>query len=376
VDDNHDPRCRLARRLRALREEQWPGVKVTQTQLAAVLGRGKRLSVPLISSWESTANPKIPPIARLEAYASFFATRRSVDGEAPRLLQIDELTGAERDARDELVKELLRLRSEALRGLAPAAGHVADSPGGDYWRFADGMPITIVCAQLPADMLVGMPHSNPADPHYVALSAYADLDALFELHGHIRAANPASEVHVRSSQQLNYPQPVTVVGRVADDYTTHLVLLGGVDWNLATRSVLNRLHLPVRQVPDWDAPDGPYFEADQDDLVPRYHPRMEHLGDREMLLEDVALFARAINPFNRRRTVTVCNGIYGSGTFGAVRALTDAQFRDRNTEYARAHFGDSDTFCILTRVTVENGVPLTPDWTLPEDRLFEWSSVS
>ena len=36
-------------------------------------------------------------------------------------------------------------------------------------------------------------------------------------------------------------------------------------------------------------------------------------------------------------------------------------------------FGDSEAFCILTRVTVENGNALTPDWTLPETRLFEWS---
>jgi len=376
VDEAHDPRYLLARRLRAFREEHWPGVKLTQTQLAAALGRHKRLSVPLISSWESAANPKIPPIPRLQDYATFFATTRSVDTGAPRLLDTDELTATELKARDDLATELLRLRSSALRGPAPGAGSVIDSLTAGYWRFEDGRPITIVCAQLLDEMLVRLPYSNPADPHYVALSAYADLDALFELHGYIRAANPASEVNLRNSQQLNYPQAVTVVARLADDYTTHLVLLGGVDWNLATRSVLNRLDLPVRQVPDWDSPDGPYFEVDQDGQTPRFHPHLEHADDREILLEDVALFARAVNPFNRKRTVTICNGMYGSGTFGAVRALTDARFRDRNTEYARTQFGESEAFCLLTRVSVENGVPLTPDWTLPENRLFEWASES
>jgi hypothetical protein len=56
-----------------------------------------------------------------------------------------------------------------------------------------------------------------------------------------------------------------------------------------------------------------------------------------------------------------------------VRALTDERFRDRNREYIQAQFADSEAFCILTSVTVENSVTLTPDWTLPEIRLFEWS---
>lgn len=65
--------------------------------------------------------------------------------------------------------------------------------------------------------------------------------------------------------------------------------------------------------------------------------------------------------------------MYGRGTYGAVRALTDELFRDRNVEYIRARFEASEAFCILSRVTVENGRALTPDWTLPHTRLFEWS---
>lgn len=36
--------------------------------------------------------------------------------------------------------------------------------------------------------------ANPADPDYIALYASADLDAFVELHGHIRTANPGSQV--------------------------------------------------------------------------------------------------------------------------------------------------------------------------------------
>jgi O-acetylhomoserine/O-acetylserine sulfhydrylase-like pyridoxal-dependent enzyme len=57
-----------------------------------------------------------------------------------------------------------------------------------------------------------------------------------------------------------------------------------------------------------------------------------------------------------------------------VRALTDELFRDRNMGYVQARLTNSTAFCILTRVTVlETGLTLTPDWTLPETRLFEWA---
>lgn len=362
-----DPKQLLARRLRELREERWPGLKVTQAQLARALGKA---SVPLISSWESAASPKLPPVQRLEAYATFFATTRSIEGAEPRLLGTAELTADERSLRDELARELLRLRAGALGSAPPALTPVQAeeeeniaSLNSGYWRFVDGRPITIVCAQLPDEMRAKIPYSDPEDPDYVALYAYADLDAFIELHGHIRAANPGSRVNFRTVAQL-----------ASDDYTTHLVLLGGVDWNYATKSVFNLLSLPVIQVADWTSPDGQYFEVNDRGASVRFRPVLAQSDDKKVLREDVALFARAVNPFNRLRTVTVCNGMYASGTFGAVRALTDARFRDRNTNYAKDRFGQCEAFCILTKVRIERGVPLTPDWTEPENRLFEWAS--
>ena len=65
--------------------------------------------------------------------------------------------------------------------------------------------------------------------------------------------------------------------------------------------------------------------------------------------------------------------MYGRGTYGAVRALTDKKFRDRNAEYVQSRFGESDSYCILTRVPIVNGKTLTPDWTTGDYTLFEWS---
>jgi hypothetical protein len=377
--NDQDPRQVLARRLRALRELHWPGRKVNQSHLAEALGRdgSQPVSVPSVSSWESRTNPKVPPAARLQDIATFFATPRSFDGQAGRLLSLDEMTVQEQVAREELLQELTRLRSEALNtralprpaAMIPSADlEIAQSLDAGPYRFTDSYPVNIVCAQLPQNQLDRMkPYSDPSDPDFIAMYRYTDLDALFELHGHLRAANPTTQVNLRLAHEL---QP--------DDYTgAHMVALGGVDWNQATSRVLERLQLPVKQVSrlDEDEPGAAHFEVTGEDGRPVIHrPWLDELDGRSILREDVALFARAPSPFNRKRYVTICNGMFGSGTYGAVRALTDALFRDRNAEYLRVTFGDSDAFCILSRVTMENGKALTPDWTLPETRLFEWSS--
>ena len=253
--DAQDPRRLLAHRLRWLREHGPHERKITQPELAQALGGGKPLSVPLISSWESQTNPRIPPLSRLDGYAALFATTRSFQTNPPQLLLPADMSEEERRAVAELKQELIQLRNNALRatssGVTPVqASTVAESLNAGPWRFADGNTVTIVCAQWPQHMLARMPYTEVEDPDYIELLNYSELDALFELHGHLRAANPANQVNLRIAGKL-----------ASDDYTSHLVSLGGVDWNSATSSTLRRLQLPVTQVADWSTPDGQYFEV-------------------------------------------------------------------------------------------------------------------
>lgn len=369
--DTQDPRQLLAQRLRELREGG-PG-KITQPQLARALGGDKPLSVPLISSWESRANPRIPPLPRLEGYAAVFATPRSFEGKVARRLSPEEMTDEERQVMVELGQELKRLRADALRAGSSQTGDTAvgevsaggKASGAGPWRFADGHTITIVCAEWPEHMLKTIPYTKVTDPDFIELLTYSELDALFELHGHLRATNPTNNVFRRIAGKL-----------VSDDYTSHLVSLGGVDWNTITSTTLQRLPFPVRQIADWETPGEQYFEVEDDGKVVRHQPVLEKADDahpKGNLREDVALFARAINPFNRARTVTICNGMYGRGTFGVVRALTDVRLRDRNADYLRSRFGSSGTYCVLTRVPIVDGATLTPDWNVGDYMLFEWS---
>jgi hypothetical protein len=397
-----DPRLLLARRLRALRDEKWPDLRITQLQLGQALGGAKPLSVPLISSWESQTNPKIPPYSRLEGYAQLFATRRSFGSGTPCLIMPDDMDAAERQAMAELRQELGQLRIGAMRaasGLGPGEVHAplpasggagladasqpapsavaldlveaarmdetAASLNTGPWRFSDGKTITLVCAQLPRDLSAADEYTDLNSPDYIQLYTFSELDALFELYGHLRAANPANQVDLRVADRLT-----------PDEFTSHLVSLGGIDWNAATRTLLADLQLPVRQIAHWgegSAADDVYFESDDGQ---KFRPELDEADGSKILRFDVALFARAVNPYNKLRTVTICSGMYGRGTYGAVRALTDARFRDRNTSYVNSRFSNTSSYCIVTKVPVRNGSTITPDWTEDDFKLFEWSAGS
>ena len=355
--------------MRALREEQWPGYELTQAQLAKALSGDRSASSPLISAWENGV--KIPPPGRIEAYAGFFATRRSIEGGQPRLLGDHELTDDERRARQRLFDELSALRSAAIAAMTPPPTPDPVSPADSEppvlsptWTFPDGNTVTIVGAPLSEELQRQMPYADPQAPDYIEMYRYADLDALVELHGHIRAVNPQVQVHFKLSTDL-----------IGDDYTTHLVVLGGVDWNDLMAEIQDILELPVQQVsrdPDdaenWDA----WFEIMTGEDRREYRPRVDQVHGRSVLREDIAYFYRGPNPFNARRSLTICNGMYGRGVYGAVRALTDVRFRDRNEEYLQTRFKGAPAFSVLMRVRILQGKVMTPDWNRDITRLHEW----
>ena len=135
--------------------------------------------------------------------------------------------------------------------------------------------------------------------------------------------------------------------------------------------------MPVRQISrDGEIPHGGFEVVDG--VSPRrlFEPTLSTVDGVEILQEDVSHFFRAPNPLNRNRTLTMCNGMFARGTLGAVRALTDARFRDRNGHYAQKVFAGKDSFSILSRVPIVNGVGITPDWNDPQCRLHTWPAAS
>jgi transcriptional regulator with XRE-family HTH domain len=193
----------LAQRLRHLRE----GAGITQAQLAAAFNAEDPVRPATVSTWESLKTSSTPPEARLEPYARFFASPRSLEGE-PHLLPIAELVGDQKGAYDELLADLRRLW-EVVRG--PRQDQAAPSTRRS-WFFDDPGSVTIICPDAPAE--ARGPLFSTTDPNFTRAHLYADLDALIELHGHIRAENGSEYpvFHLLASEAD------------ADDLSGHVVL--------------------------------------------------------------------------------------------------------------------------------------------------------
>ena len=339
----------LASRLKHLRQHQ---SRLTQAELAAAFSKEGKMASVTISSWESLKSPKLPPVDRLRAYARFFATPRSIEGQ-PRLLPFNELTQDEKKECEKLEAELLRLRS-AASGESPGE----QSTFNRSWLFRDGARVTFVCAELPSSVIG--PFGDPENPNYTKLQTFADVDALIELFGHIRAENPSAIVHFRTPPDVE-----------PDDLTGHLVLLGGVVWNEITGRLLEMANLPISQVKDPPLESGEIFVAKTDGKERQFWPKWAGESEK-VLMEDVGLLARVPNPLNANRTLTICNGIHSRGVYGAVRSLTDAELRDGNERYISENFGDAESFGMLMSVPVIKNQTMTPDFNSRGVVLYKW----
>jgi hypothetical protein len=341
----------LALQLRFLRKEHWPDSKLTQAALARALGQDVPLSSATVASWESRTGPKLPPRERVAAYAQFFATRRSL-GPAPALVPVDSFTPDEHATYQALLEKLLQMHTVARGGAVPEEPIAARRS----WHFADSGPLTLVCTKLPEEEAPEL--AAPGNPNYTQLAGFGDLDAMVELHGHVRAENPGMNVYYKSAPDVK-----------ADDLSGHVVIIGGIAWNDVMRRLIDLSRLPVRQEEEPGLTSGDIFSTQAGDRRQKYLPQWS--AETGALMEDVGLLVRMPNPLNSNRTITMCNGIHSRGVLGAVRTLTDARLRESNEQYIARNFTETQ-FGILMRVTVIEGETLTPDFHTEGTVLYQW----
>jgi len=348
ADSDHRsiPARRLAERLRDLREQR----HLTQKQLARVLGGADALSSATVSLWEKPGSNRLPPPPRLAAYARLFCTSRSFASGTPRFLRDDELTEQEQEREAELYAELLELRERAQSTGAAAPSRDLPSPEQHslIWHFPDGRAVSIVCSDAPDPP----PYADPSHLNYTRYARHADLDALIEVFGQVRADNPASRIRILPPEEL------------AQDFAlNHLVFIGG--HAAATAYFAQDIPLPVA-VPT----EGTHLFTCS---VGEETRKFASLGHEENLMQDVGLIARGPHPTVPQRTVTVLSGITSRGVHGAALCFTDPHVREANEQYIADTFGNADAFCILMNVAVQNNAALPPN--LRRDiRLYEWSA--
>jgi hypothetical protein len=345
---NREQALRMARALRQLRESTWPGHVLTQAQLAQALSsEGKTVAAATLSSWESTTNPKLPSEFRIYDYARFFSTERSVKSSPPKLIPEDQLTDDELDQFHQLQSQLIDLYHPKVRKAQRS------------FQF-DAGPILVICPEAPPE--VRGPLADTQDPNFTKLRQYGDLDALIELYGHLRAENPNLDVFHRLATEV-----------VSDDFAHHVILLGGIGWNEVTRRFQGGIRsVPITQVAVPDLKGGDIFRVETPDDEQSFYPVYDDLGEGKELTSDVGYLVRLRNPFRVNRTLTICNGIFSRGVFGAVRCLTDKSVREENEKYLADRF-PSGEFAILMRVPVVANETLSPDLQNPDAVLYEWS---
>jgi hypothetical protein len=341
---------RLAQRLRELRKYEFK--RLTQGELGQALGDADdALSPATISMWENPGSGRLPPPYRLETYARFFCTPRSLERKL-HVLSVDDLTDQERERMEELRLELL-----GLRKIAAPAGKPSSGEAQSIWHFPDGSRITLVCSRVSPERR--RPPSQPGDLNYVRFDDLADLDTLIDIYGAIRAYNPTSRVVIAAAQELKY-----------QDVSNHLVLIGGLAWSTVTPWFSRIFELPIQ--PEDPADRGAIVVNDSDGEEVKFPYTLVNGS----LVEDVGFFVRGKNPSAPQRTLTICGGITTLGVHGSARCCIDWEIRERNDRYLKSKLSEESTYCVVMRVPVVNNDPLTPDLSKEGNRLFEWVGVS
>jgi hypothetical protein len=356
ADSDHasGPARSLADRLRDLREREYGSF--TQGQLAEVLaGPGKSLSNATISQWENPDSGRLPPPQRLTAYARLFCTARSFESGVPRRLRDDELTEPEREREAELYTELLELREQAQSTVAAAPVPSITGSRNSFWHFADGAAVSIIGSDAPD----APDYANPSNVNYNRYARYADLDALIEVYGQVKADNPASMIRLLAPEEL-----------VHDFALNHLIIIGGA-------AVYDPAPYFAKDVPLPSA--RPIPETDTHFLI--CGSGEETCGFRSLrkdgtLVQDIGVIARGPHPSIPDRTVTLISGITSRGVRGAALCFTNPRVRASNEQYLVETFRTADAFCLVVRVPVRNNVALPPNLRRDEIRLYEWSTMT
>jgi hypothetical protein len=281
-----------------------------------------------------------------------FCTSRSFDGDRPRLLRSDELTEQERERATELYDELIALRERAQSTNVPA---LAKAQRSAIWHFPDPIAVSIVCS----DAVDPPPYAQHGHLNYSRYAKYADLDAMVEVFGQVKADNPERMIRIL---------PTVALGQ--DFALNHLIIIGGAASGAASLFAQD-IPLPTpEEIPGTD-PVTHLFECTLGEETRKFRSAWDEEG---ALVQDVGLIARSPHPIIPGGTVTLLSGITSRGVHGTALCFIDSHVRDTNEGYLQSAFGNVESFCILMNIPVQNDVALPPNLWRENTSLYEWSA--
>jgi len=298
-----------------------------------------------------------------------FCTDQSFVSGSPRLLRDDELTEEERQEETELYAELRTLRERVQSSDAVPASNKRPSL---IWHFKNENTINentinIVCSGVkPKER---PQYADPSHLNYTPYASFADLNALVDVYGEVRAENPSSEVNILLPERLDHNSALS-----------HLVFIGGA---AVAKVEADQDENPASQDVRRFAPNIPLPTAE---AIPgtNTHGFICSVGEeacgfvssrqRGTLVEDIGLIARGPHPNIPHRTVTMLSGITSRGVHGAALCFIHPSLRESNEKFLKSTFGSTEEFCILMRVPVRNNVAMPPNLSDDKNRLYEWSA--
>lgn len=204
--------------------------------------------------------------------------------------------------------------SEGVRNFVQRA-HRPDYLFKRIWGLKDNDEVTIICTQLDKPELRMHPEPN----EFIYLSKYGDLDALVEvlitLHRLYRNLN----VTLLTGKEVK-PRRIT--------YTNNLVLIGGPDYNAATK--LFNKYVPYTYKRGAEGEHDIFLRNKKDGKV--YYPKFEnHSGHKEIM--DFGFFLKRRNPRNPDKKLIMVGGSHTYGVYGAARVFSYEGDSKEGTQY-------------------------------------------
>lgn len=173
------------------------------------------------------------------------------------------------------------------------------------WGIKDGEKVTIVCSELDDPEK----RQNLEEREYIYSLKYGDLDAYIEVLVTLLSLYPSLKLRVISVGEINHTK---------QDLSTHIVVVGGPDYNELTKKILKTDKTRFNY-------KSPYLEISSE-TYPDEIVIFDKITNKEYCSltddEDFGYFEQLPNPYNPENKVILLGGCHTIGVTGAVKAFS------------------------------------------------------
>jgi len=203
-------------------------------------------------------------------------------------------------------------------------------------------PVAIVCAEIPEELRP--PYAVPSHSNYLRYATFADIDALIQLMVWFAASKHRT---VSSYTSRTIPE---------NALASHLMIVGGPQWNSLARSVYDQINLPIAHNDGDPGNSDTLFDRSTGEV---WAPELRENGEID---SDVGFLAQTPSPFYQGRIIILFGGVLTHGVEASVKLCTAEHVWAHNhrvIESLTVHANDG--FCLVFRCRVLSNTNVAPD---------------